>query len=121
MYMNIEYNHILGVQSYNVLPKLYFYVYNINIPTFDENAFLEWIDHIDVDVNMILSFVFTDGHTVEQKWDTRRPPSKWSETRRAWFESQPKRTYSPERRQHMSERMKQIRKERGSNWRKEKS
>ena len=93
----------------------------LGIPAFDEKAFLDGIDHIDVDANMILTFVFRDGHTVEWKRDTRRTSTKWSEERRARYESQPKRTCSPERRQQMSERMKQIRKERGSNWRKEKS
>ena len=68
-------------------------------------------------VNLILK----DGSRVERKWDTRRPPSKWSEERRARFEAQPKRMYSPKRRQQMSEHMKQLRKERGANWRKEKS
>lgn len=93
----------------------------LGIPAFDERIFLDQVGHIDVDANMILTFVFRDWHTVEWKWDTRRTSTKWSEERRARYESQPKRTCSPERRQQMSERMKQIRKERGSNWRKEKS
>ena len=93
----------------------------LGIPAFDEQAFLDQIDHINVDANMILTFVFRDGQTVEWKWDTRRTSTKWSEERRAKYESQPKRTYSPERRKQMSENMKRIRKERGANWRKEKS
>ena len=93
----------------------------LGLPTFDEAVFLERIDHIDVSAGTVVTFVFTDGSTVERKWDTRRPPSKWSEERRAKFEAQPKRTYTPEQRQAMSDHMKQLRKERGANWRKEKS
>ena len=93
----------------------------LGLPAFDEAAFLERVDRIEVDVGTVVTFILKDGSRVERKWDTRRPPSKWSEERRARFEAQPKRTYSPERRQQMSERMKQLRKERGANWRKEKS
>ena len=93
----------------------------LGLPAFDEAAFLERVDRIEVDAGMVVTFILKDGSKVERKWDTRRPPSKWSEERRARFEAQPKRTYSPERRQQMSEHMKQLRKERGANWRKEKS
>ena len=93
----------------------------LGLPAFDEAAFLERVDRIEVDAGTVVTFILKDGSKVERKWDTRRPPSKWSEERRARFEAQPKRTYSPERRQQMSEHMKQLRKERGANWRKEKS
>ncbi len=93
----------------------------LGLPTFDETAFLERVERIDVDAGTVVTFILKDGSKVERKWDTSRPPTKWSEERRARFEAQPRQTYSPERRQQMSEHMKQLRKERGANWRKEKS
>ena len=93
----------------------------LGLPAFDEAAFLEQVERIEVDAGTVVTFILKDGSRVERKWDTSRPPTKWSEERRARFEAQPKQTYSPERRQQMSEHMKQLRKERGVNWRKEKS
>ena len=81
----------------------------LGLETFDEALFLEQIDHIDVNAEMILIYVFKDGRTVERKWDTKRHMPKWSAERRAQFESQPKRTYSPEQRKRMSEHMKEVR------------
>ena len=81
----------------------------LGLETFDEALFLEQIDHIDVNEEMILTYLFKDGHTVERKWDTKRRMPKWSAERRAQFESQPKRTYSPEQRKRMSEHMKEVR------------
>ena len=81
----------------------------LGLETFDEALFLEQIDHIDVNAEMILNYVFKDGRTVERKWDTKRHMPKWSAERRAQFESQPKRTYSPEQRKRMSEHMKEVR------------
>ena len=81
----------------------------LGLETFDETFFLEQIDHIDVNAEMILTYVFKDGHTVERKWDTKRHMPKWSAERRTQFECQPKRTYSPEQRKRMSEHMKEVR------------
>lgn len=92
----------------------------LGLEAFDEQVFMERIDHIDVNADMLVTFVFKDGSTVAREWDTRRVSAKWSDKRRAKFEAQPRRAYSPERRQQMSEHMKQLRKERGANWRKEK-
>ena len=86
----------------------------LGLETFDETVFLEQVDHIDVNAEMILTYVFKDGHTVERKWDTKRHMPKWSAERRAQFESQPKRTYSPEQRKQMSEHMKEVR--RNKHW-----
>ena len=86
----------------------------LGLETFDEALFLEQIDHIDVNAEMILTYVFKDGHTVERKWDTKRHMPKWSAERRAQFECQPKRTYSPEQRKRMSEHMKEVR--RNKHW-----
>ena len=81
----------------------------LGLEVFDEALFLEQIDHIEVNAEMILIYVFMDGRTVERKWDTKRHMPKWSAERRAQFESQPKRTYSPEQRKRMSEHMKEVR------------
>ena len=86
----------------------------LGLEAFDEALFLEQIDHIDVNAEMILIYVFKDGRTVERKWDTKRHMPKWSAERRAQFESQPKRTYSPEQRKRMSEHMKEVR--RNKHW-----
>lgn len=49
----------------------------------------------------------------------RTSGTKWSEEQRRRFDESIKGLYTPERRQAMSEHMKQLRKERGENWRKE--
>lgn len=53
----------------------------LGLEAFDEALFLEQIDHIDVNAEMILTYVFKDGHTVERKWDTKRHMPKWSAER----------------------------------------
>ena len=83
----------------------------LGLERFDDAVFLDQIDHIDVNAEMILTFVFKDGHTVERKWDTGRRMPKWSAERRAAFEAKPKRVYTEEERKAISERIKRIRRE----------
>ena len=93
----------------------------LGLGDFDEAAFAERIERIDVDPPTTLTFVFKDGGTVVREWTApRKHGTPWTEERRAKFRESVKGSFTPERRKAMSENMKRIRKERGSNWRKEK-
>jgi len=81
-------------------------------PEFDGDTFREQVDHITMVKSGLLEFTFTDGHTEEAEYSTKRKGKPWSAERRAAFEAQPKRVVSDEQRKAMSERMKQIRRER---------
>lgn len=80
-------------------------------PEYDEKAFTESVDKILVDGDQ-LRFCFKDGHNDVRKWN---PPEhrgvKWTEERRkkAKETGTYKRQWTTERRQEMSEAMKQIR------------
>ena len=91
----------------------------LHIDTFDEAAFTQAIDHITVSPDAVLEFQFNDGHAEIHNWSYERHGHKWTAAQRARFSETMKRHYTPERRQTMSEKMKQIRKERGAQWRKE--
>ena len=83
---------------------------------FDETAFTQAIDHITVLPNMTLEFHFNDGHTETRKWSYGRSGHKWSAEQKARYSQAVKGYYTPERRRAISEKMKQIRKERGTQW-----
>ena len=83
---------------------------------FDGDAFREKVDHITMVRSGLLEFTFTDGHTEEAEYSTKRQMPGWSADRRAAFQARPKRVYTEEQRKAASERMKRIRKERGDNW-----
>ena len=91
----------------------------LHIDTFDEAAFTQAIDHITVSPDAVLKFQFNDGHAEIHNWSYERHGHKWTAAQRARFSETMKSHYTPERRQTMSEKMKQIRKERGAQWRKE--
>lgn len=91
----------------------------LHIDTFDEAAFTQAIDHITVSPDAVLEFQFNDGHAEIHNWSYERHGHKWTAAQRARFSETMKRHYTPERRQTMSEKMKQIKKERGAQWRKE--
>lgn len=91
----------------------------LHIDTFDEAAFTQAIDHITVSPDAVLEFQFNDGHAEIHNWSYERHGHKWTASQRARFSETMKRHYTPERRQTMSEKMKQIRKERRAQWRKE--
>ena len=79
------------------------------------------IDHIDVLSASEMVFHFKDGGTVRRTWEQpKRVGRPWTDEQRAKFKESIKGAYTPERRQQMSEHMKQLRKERGKAWRKEK-
>ena len=86
---------------------------------FDEAAFTAQVEYISVLADGVLEFHLADGRAVQHSIDLRRSGTKWSEEQRRHFNESIKGLYTPERRQAMSEHMKQLRKERGENWRKE--
>lgn len=88
--------------------------------TFDETVFKERIEYISVLSNSEIAFHFCDGHVENRPWDFKAARPKWTDEQRAKFKESIKGAYPPERRQQMSEHMKQLRKERGKAWRKEK-
>lgn len=84
----------------------------LGIPEFDDSIFLERIDHIAVLSATELIFRFTDGSTVRREWTKPKkvmPP--WTEERREKQTQAIRDSFTPERRQAMSEKMKQIRSE----------
>ncbi len=93
----------------------------LGLEEFDEEVFLEKIDHISVLAGNELVFHFKDGTSVSREWVTPKktlPP--WTDERRIRQAQTMQGLYTEERRKMMSENMKRIRKERGKNWRKEK-
>ena len=83
---------------------------------FDGDAFREQVDHVTMVKSGLLEFTFIDGHAEKAEYSTKRQMPGWSEERRAAFQARPKRVYTEEQWKAASERMKQIRKERGKNW-----
>ena len=83
----------------------------MGLPEFDGDAFREQVDHITMVRSGLLEFTFTDGHTEEAEYSIKRKMPGWTAERRAAFEARPKREISEEQRKAMSERMKQIRRE----------
>ncbi|MCC8075267.1 MAG: recombinase family protein [Clostridiales bacterium] len=93
----------------------------LGVAEFDEGLFRERIDHIDILSASEVTFVFKDGTTNSREWvPPKRVGRPWTDEQRAKFQESIKDAYPPERRQQMSEHMKQLRKERGKAWRKEK-
>jgi hypothetical protein len=50
----------------------------LGLPAFDEDAFKERIERIDVLEPNHLLFVFKDGHTVERVWRDRSRAESWT-------------------------------------------
>ena len=84
----------------------------MDLPEFDGDAFREQVDHITMVKSGQLEFTFTDGHTEEAEYSTKRKGKPWTEEQRAKFKESIKGSYTPERRKAMSEHMKQVRRER---------
>lgn len=93
----------------------------LGIPEFDDAEFEKQIDHIDVLSATEMVFRFKNGDTLSRTWKKPKKVGKpWTDEQRAKFKESVKGRYTAEKRQQMSEHMKQIRKERGEHWRKEK-
>jgi DNA invertase Pin-like site-specific DNA recombinase len=93
----------------------------LGIAEFEDNIIDARIDYIDVISATEMLFHFKDGSEVSKAWEQpKRTGRPWTDEQRAKFKESIKGAYTPERRQQMSEHMKQLRKERGNAWRKEK-
>ena len=93
----------------------------LGMAEFDESAFRDTIDYIEVLSASEMVFHCKDGRIISRTWEQPRPVGKpWTEAQRKKFKESVKKLYTPERRRQMSEHMKQVRKERGKAWRKEK-
>lgn len=76
------------------------------------------MERIEIDPPTHLAFFLKDRRKVEREWTTpRRHGTPWTDERHAKFKESVKGSFTPERRKNMSEKMKQIRKEHGDNWR----
>jgi site-specific DNA recombinase len=83
----------------------------LGLENFDEDVFKERIQYIEISPGGIARFVFTDGHTVEKTYSTKKRMPGWSEESREIRLKAIRDSYTPERRQKMSVKMKQIRSE----------
>ena len=85
---------------------------------YDEAAVEERIDHITVDGEQLV-FSFKDGTQESRTWvKPKRRGHKHSEAHKEHMREVMKEKWTPEKKAAMSERMKQLRKERGKEWRK---
>ncbi len=93
----------------------------LGLTKFDDGEFDSRIEYIEVISASEMVFRFKDGRTVSRTWEQpKRVGTPWTESQREKFMESVKGLYTPERRRQMSEHMKQLRKERGKAWRKEK-
>jgi len=78
----------------------------------DPDAFRNQIDYLEAATPLELVYHFKDGREVHHDWPKAYPRPKWTDAQRAKFAESAKTAFPPERRQAMSEKMKQIRSER---------
>lgn len=83
---------------------------------YDAEAFKAQVEYISVAEGMVLTYHLFDGQSHTVQYNTKRQGAPWTEERRARFKESIKGVYTEERRQQMSEHMKKLRKERGSEW-----
>ena len=82
----------------------------LGLPEFDEGEFVERIDYIDVVTATELVFHFKDGRQVSREWvKPKRQMPPWTEERREKQTRAIRDSFTPERREKMSKKMKQIR------------
>ena len=83
----------------------------LGLDAFDPEIFLERIDHISVSQGWLLTFHFTDGSVQTRQWTMRRASHKCSDAQKAHMSEMMKARWTPEKKAQMSEKMKQIRRE----------
>ena len=82
----------------------------MELPSFDDNVFLEKISRIEVDADDTLRYVFYDGRTEERQWVTPpKPGRKWTAHQREVMVQKISESWTPERRADMSVRAKEMR------------
>ena len=79
---------------------------------FDADAFREQVQQITMVKSGLLEFTLSDGTIKTAEYSTKRRGKPWTDEQRAKFSASVKGTYTLERRQAMSEHMKQVRRER---------
>ena len=84
----------------------------LGLEEFDDDIFLEQIDHIDVRDGKVLIFVFKDGHTEVREWKFKRASHKHTEEYKAHMRELMKERWTPERREAMGEKIREIRRDR---------
>jgi len=89
----------------------------LGLDEFDDSVFLEQIDHIDVEKDMTLVFYFNDGRVESRQYTMSRVSHPCSEKQKLHMRELQSKRWTPEKKKEMSEKMKQLRKERGSEWR----
>ena len=90
----------------------------LEIDSFTPEAFQEKVNHITITGNGTMSIFLKDGTSRDTDFSTKRKMPPASEETRQKRSAAMKARVTPERRKQMSEHMKQLRKERGKNWRK---
>ena len=86
--------------------------------SFDEDDFLARVDYIMVSAPAMLEFHFTDGGIATAEYEPPEVPHPpCSEEQKAYMREVMKEKWTPEKKAKMSESMKQLRKERGDQWR----
>lgn len=90
----------------------------LGLETFDPEIFKERIDHVEIAPGSHVRFCFKDGTFKDAEYSTKKRMPGWTEERRKTQGKAIRESFTPERRKKMSEKMKQIRKERGKAWRK---
>ena len=86
----------------------------MGLEAFDPDAFTEKVDHVTVTGKGTLTVFMKDGSAKDMTFSTRRRPLS-EEARRKRGEAI-RASFTPERRQQMSERMKLLRKEHKNHW-----
>ena len=70
----------------------------LGLDAFDEDAFLERVDHIEVPERKVLTFFLKDGTTVTRAWESTAKKDWWTEERReAWGERHKNKATNPNR------------------------
>lgn len=77
----------------------------------DAESFKEQVEYISVSGDMKLTFHFFDGADQVIQYNTKRQGTPWTEERHKKFSESMRGKYTEERREAMSQRMKQIRSE----------
>ena len=77
----------------------------------DADAFKEQVEYISVSDDMKLTFHFFDGREPVVQYNTKRQGTPWTEERHKKFSDSMQGKYTEERREAMSQKMKQIRSE----------
>ena len=82
----------------------------MGLPEFDDTAFQEQIDRINVHEGGRLEICFRDGHSVSEQWiPPKKEGHKWSEEQRAKMQKSMKQAWTPERRAAHGERVREWR------------